>query len=65
MRQLAVVSCAVLLIACGDDDEPAPLSREFSSADNVIDFDGTVSLLHRHGLTMDFEGPTDAVELLR
>jgi UDP-glucose 4-epimerase len=49
-------------------DEPAAvnaLDKELSSADNVLDLEGTIALLKDHHLTVDDTGESGAVELLR
>ena len=33
-----------------EDQEPVALEKEFSSADAVLDFDGTVALLKKHNM---------------
>lgn len=35
------------------ESEPNALTKEFSSADNVLDYDGTVELLRRHNLMLE------------
>jgi hypothetical protein len=44
---------------------PGRLTKEFSSADTVLDFDGTVSLLRRHRLMIEDVNSTEGGELLR
>jgi FlaA1/EpsC-like NDP-sugar epimerase len=46
-------------------DEPNALATEFSSADNVLDLDGTVELLHRHRLLPEDVEQGVESELLR
>lgn len=41
------------------------LSREFSSADTVLDLDGTRALLERHQLLLSQTAPADGAEMLR
>ncbi len=45
--------------------EPNALTREFSSADNVLDLDGTVELLRAHRLMVDDPPDHEDGELLR
>jgi len=45
--------------------EPPALSREYSSADTVMDLDGTIALLKKHRLTLTDQGATGGSELLR
>lgn len=45
--------------------EHRALSREFSSADSVLDFEGTVVLLERNGLTLENDRHPTFGELLR
>jgi UDP-glucose 4-epimerase len=45
--------------------EPSPLSKEFSSADTVLDYAGTVDLLHRHKLMIGDVDSLQGDELLR
>jgi len=46
-------------------DEPNALATEFSSADNILDLDGTVELLHRHRLLPEDVEQGVESELLR
>ena len=46
-------------------DEPNALATEFSSADNVLDLNGTVELLHRHRLLPENVDQGSESELLR
>lgn len=46
-------------------DEPYPLEREFSSADNVLDLNGTIELLRRHSLLPEDMAQGSEYELLR
>ncbi len=46
------------------EDEPNALSKEFSSADTVLDLPGTIQLLTKHHLMLDAVAPV-AGELLR
>lgn len=46
-------------------DEPGGLTKEFSSADTVLDLAGTVALLRRHRLMIEDVNYTETGELLR
>jgi FlaA1/EpsC-like NDP-sugar epimerase len=46
-------------------DEPLEMGREVSSADAVLDLDGTTELLQRHGLMIDDTAMRSPAELLR
>jgi len=48
-----------------DWDEPNALTKEFSSADTVLDMSGTIALLKKHKLMVDDEESSQAEELLR
>ncbi|MEW5744480.1 MAG: polysaccharide biosynthesis protein [Nitrospirota bacterium] len=48
-----------------DDQEPNVLTKEFSSADTVLDFEGTVGLLKKHYLMPEDSSPSQGRELLR
>ena len=52
------------LARTGTDNTPA-LSKEFSSADNVLDLKGTIDLLARNRLLIGDEAITDEAEILR
>ena len=45
--------------------EPNALTREFSSADNVLDLDGTIELLRQHRLMIDDKPKYEDGEMLR
>jgi hypothetical protein len=45
--------------------EPNALTKEFSSADTVLDFAGTVDLLQRHRLLGEDAKLSEDMELLR
>lgn len=45
--------------------EPPALNREYSSADTVMDLDGTIALLKKHRLTLADQESTAGSELLR
>ena len=45
--------------------EPNALSKEYSSADSVLDFDGTVELLKKHRLRVEDVEISNSGELLR
>ena len=45
--------------------EPNALTKEFSSADTVLDYTGTVALLEQHSLVVEDVGLSPATELLR
>ncbi len=47
------------------DSEPNALGKEFSSADMMLDFPGTVSLLKKHGLMVEDVQTGRESELLR
>ena len=47
------------------DSQPNALTKEFSSADNVLDFPGTVSLLKTNGLLVEDVQAGQETELLR
>jgi len=49
----------------GEWDEPGRLTKEFSSADTVLDLAGTVSLLQKHRLMIEDVNLAEAGELLR
>jgi UDP-glucose 4-epimerase len=49
----------------GGWDVPGRLTKEFSSADTVLDFDGTVSLMRQHRLMIEDVNYVEAGELLR
>lgn len=48
-----------------DWDEPNALTKEFSSADTVLDLPGTIALLEKHKLMVDDQESSQAGELLR
>lgn len=48
-----------------ENQEPNPLTKEFSSADTVLDLDGTVALLKKHGLMIGDVDLSQGGELLR
>jgi UDP-glucose 4-epimerase len=56
-----------LLPELRDDDEKAlnVFTREFSSADTVLDLAGTIDLLKKHQLMMEDINPANGIELLR
>jgi hypothetical protein len=45
--------------------EPNALNKEYSSGDSVLDHEGTVELLNRHGLLSALEGSESSEEMLR
>lgn len=49
----------------GVPDEPNALEKEFSSADNVLDLNGTINLLHSHRLLPEDVAQGSEAELLR
>jgi UDP-glucose 4-epimerase len=49
----------------GSVSEPNALGKEYSSGDEVLDFDGTAALLKKHRLMVEDADPTDRSELLR
>lgn len=49
----------------GEDRLPRALTKEFSSGDFVLDYEGTVALLRRHRLMLEDSGRARTVELLR
>jgi UDP-glucose 4-epimerase len=49
----------------GDKQEPNALSKEFSSADVILDYKDTVSLLKRHKLTVEDVELSEIGEILR
>ena len=46
-------------------EEPAALTREYSSGDTVLDFAATVELLKKHRLMIDDVADFDEGEMLR
>lgn len=48
-----------------EDRKPRALTKEFSSGDFVLDYEGTVALLRRHRLMVEDAGSTAGPELLR
>ena len=52
-------------LAMGEAGEAPALSKEFSSADNVLDLKGTIDLLARHRLLIGDEAGKNEPELLR
>ena len=46
-------------------EEPSPLDNEFSSADNILDLEGTIELMAKHDLTVPIAELAEAEELLR
>jgi UDP-glucose 4-epimerase len=48
-----------------EDRQPRALTKEFSSGDSVLDFDGTVALLKRHRLMLEDADTHRTTELLR
>jgi UDP-glucose 4-epimerase len=48
-----------------DASEPIALTKEYSSADEVLDFTGTADLLKKEGLTLDDLDSSQGGELLR
>ncbi len=61
---LAILPMLPELILHDDQRGPAALSKEFSSADEVLDLPGTTSLLRRHHLMPDQAAVLDGGELL-
>jgi UDP-glucose 4-epimerase len=49
----------------GEDRLPRALTKEFSSGDHVLDYEGTVALLRRHRLMPEDADSARASELLR
>jgi UDP-glucose 4-epimerase len=47
------------------EKEPNALGKEYSSADEVLDLEGTIELLKRHRLTVEDVGLNHGRELLR
>ena len=47
-----------------DGDFSPALQKEFSSEDNILDFDGTKELLSKHKLLSDMETPKESGEIL-
>jgi UDP-glucose 4-epimerase len=52
-------------LANSNEQEPNALSKEFSSADTVLDLTGTYALLAQHSLLIDDVAPLQGRELLR
>lgn len=46
-------------------EEPSPLDNEFSSADNILDLEGTIELMAKHDLIVPIAELAEAEELLR
>ncbi|MFH1883252.1 MAG: polysaccharide biosynthesis protein [Planctomycetota bacterium] len=46
-------------------EEPSPLDNEFSSADNILDLEGTIELMAKHDLIGPIAELAEAEELLR
>ena len=46
-------------------EEPSPLENEFSSADNILDLEGTIELMAKHDLIVPIAELAEAEELLR
>jgi len=46
-------------------EEPSPLDNEFSSADNILDLEGTIELMAKHGLIVLTAALAEIEELLR
>jgi UDP-glucose 4-epimerase len=46
-------------------EEPSPLDNEFSSADNILDLEGTIELMAKHNLIVPIAELAEAEELLR
>ena len=46
-------------------EEQSPLDNEFSSADNILDLEGTIELMAKHDLTVPIAELAEAEELLR
>ena len=46
-------------------EEPSPLDNEFSSADNILDLEGTIELMAKHDLIMPTAALAEIEELLR
>jgi len=46
-------------------EEPSPLDNEFSSADNILDLEGTIELMTKHDLIVPIAELAEAEELLR
>ncbi len=46
-------------------EEPSPLDNEFSSADNILDLEGTIELMAKHGLIVPTAALAEIEELLR
>ena len=46
-------------------EEPSPLDNEFSSADNILDLEGTIELMAKHDLIVSIAELAEIEELLR